>query len=587
MPRRPRLALLIGSALAAVTLASTTAAADAPFQTDLDDGARGWRVVLDGVMGGLSSGRMSTPEDGVLRFTGRLRLENNGGFSQIRRAVNGGFEGANGIALRVRGDGRTYQFNLRASNARMMAGGYETTFDTVAGEWIEVRIPFSDFELTSFGRRVRGPELDPSRIESIGITLADKTPGEFRLDIDEIRADVDRPGAAPGAMNGGSAASGDDLASVAQGAGLTTLLELVAATGIAEALPKDEPITVLAPTNDAFGALPEETLRTLLAPENRDALRRVLAHHVIPGRATARDLFDRRGVDSLAGQTVTIEPGAGLVVGGARVIAADVPFDGGVVHVIDSVIVPELRTIAAVAAETPDLSTLVAAIRAAGVERLLGPANDGPWTVFAPVDSAFAALPEGTVESLLTRERLPQLRSVLGFHVVPGRVRLADLTAETSLRTLEGLPLTARFGGDGFEVGGANILAADIDTANGVVHLIDRVLIPSSDETPSETMSSQVANATAPFPAAMRLIEDAVSIGAPLFNDGNEAACAATYLMAVEALGRLTPERFNADERRVIRAGIAAARAEADPVERSWILRRALDSVYQSLDRRD
>ena len=168
----------------AIPTGQTTAAA-APDPTD---SAESWRVVLDGVMGGRSSGRVSTSVSGNLLFTGDLSLENNGGFSQIRTATpEAAYRDAEGIQIRVRGDGRAYNFDLRVSNARMMAGAFQQEFQTLDGQWLTLQLPFDEFRLYSFGRRVRNAiALSPSMIESVGVTLSDKNEGSFRLEISEI-----------------------------------------------------------------------------------------------------------------------------------------------------------------------------------------------------------------------------------------------------------------------------------------------------------------------------------------------------------------------------------------------------------------
>jgi monofunctional biosynthetic peptidoglycan transglycosylase len=171
-------------------LAATAAVSAAgSLELDFDEGVDAWRVVVDGVMGGRSSGRVSLSEPGTLQFTGNLSLENNGGFSQMRANVpSEAFAGAEGIEIKVRGDGRTYKFDVRCSNVRLMAGGFQRDFQTEAGEWITIRLPFDEFRLYSFGRRVpNAPALEPTKIESIGVTLADKEPGAFRLEVDSIR----------------------------------------------------------------------------------------------------------------------------------------------------------------------------------------------------------------------------------------------------------------------------------------------------------------------------------------------------------------------------------------------------------------
>lgn len=129
----------------------------------------------------------------------------------------------------------------------------------------------------------------------------------------------------------------------------------------------------------------------------------------------------------------------------------------------------------AVAAD--DFTTLVTAVEAAGlVETLKG---DGPFTVFAPTDAAFAALPEGTVESLLEPANRDQLVAVLTYHVVPGRIMSSDAAGQTvSLETVQGQSLTVDGTGDGVTVDGANVVQADVEASNGVIHVIDQVVLP-------------------------------------------------------------------------------------------------------------
>jgi monofunctional biosynthetic peptidoglycan transglycosylase len=167
---------------------SPTASAD-PLELDFDNQRGEWRVVVDGVMGGRSTGRVARTDPGVLEFSGDLSLENNGGFSQMRCDVSGNqFAGMLGIEITVRGDGREYKFDIRCSNARVMAGGFQRAFATKDGEWTNIRMPFDEFRLYSFGRRAAGaPTIMPSLIESIGVTLSDKMEGPFRLDIASIR----------------------------------------------------------------------------------------------------------------------------------------------------------------------------------------------------------------------------------------------------------------------------------------------------------------------------------------------------------------------------------------------------------------
>jgi uncharacterized surface protein with fasciclin (FAS1) repeats len=128
-----------------------------------------------------------------------------------------------------------------------------------------------------------------------------------------------------------------------------------------------------------------------------------------------------------------------------------------------------------VASGAGTFSTLVAAVQAAGlVETLKG---EGPFTVFAPTDEAFAALPAGTVENLLKPENLAQLQAILTYHVVPGRVMSTDLVDEMKAATVQGAEVTIDLDG-GPKVNGANIVTADVAATNGVIHVIDAVILP-------------------------------------------------------------------------------------------------------------
>ena len=120
-------------------------------------------------------------------------------------------------------------------------------------------------------------------------------------------------------------------------------------------------------------------------------------------------------------------------------------------------------------------NTLVAAVQAAGLEDTLR--GDGPFTVFAPTDEAFAALPEGTVESLLLEENRDQLVAILTYHVVSGAVMSGDLSDGMTATTVQGSDITIGTMG-GVTVNGANVVAADIEASNGVIHVIDAVIIP-------------------------------------------------------------------------------------------------------------
>jgi uncharacterized surface protein with fasciclin (FAS1) repeats len=130
-----------------------------------------------------------------------------------------------------------------------------------------------------------------------------------------------------------------------------------------------------------------------------------------------------------------------------------------------------------VAVSNGSFTTLVAAVKEAGlVETLKG---DGPFTVFAPTDEAFAALPEGTVESLLKPENRDKLTAILTYHVVPGKVMASDVVKLSSAKTVEGSDVQIEVKDGAVYVDGAKVLKADVPASNGVIHVIDKVILPS------------------------------------------------------------------------------------------------------------
>ena len=133
-------------------------------------------------------------------------------------------------------------------------------------------------------------------------------------------------------------------------------------------------------------------------------------------------------------------------------------------------------TIVAVAAANPDFSTLVTAVKAAGLVDTLN--SKGPFTVFAPTNEAFAKLPAGTVENLLKPENKEKLTAILTYHVVAGKVTAAQVVKLKSAETVNGKSLTITSGKDGVMVNDAKVTATDIKASNGVIHVIDTVLIP-------------------------------------------------------------------------------------------------------------
>lgn len=563
-----RLTISVASLLAALLVSSphpASAQSSPSPNLEFDSGTKGWQTVLDGVMGGLSTGRIAAGEGGTLRFTGELSLENNGGFSQIRTAVpEGTFSGTTGLVLRVKGDGRRYQCNIRSSRLRLMAGGYESVFETKAGEWIEVEVPFDRCVVTSFGERVRNaPALDPASIESVGITLSDKREGPFAIEVDWIR---------PMGAAAAERSSAGSLASVATKANLTTLLGLVRAAGIE--LPKDTKLTIFAPTNEAFSQLPREQVEFLTSDEGKPTLQAILKHHVVVQPLESSVLLDRRRLTALSGQSLEVDPSA-LTVDGARLVATDVAFDGGIVHVIDGVMLPELRSIEEIVAQDDRFSTLRAAIDAAGLGPQLGAQNSGPWTLLAPSNQAFAAIPADALKMLL--EDRAALTAVLAAHVLPTAIRRDEMLAQGSARTLMGDGTVAfALESGGITVAGARIEIADIEAANGVIHIIDRVL-------PARSAAAASAPAVSAVPqraqSAAAILALAIERGVPRFNAGDTASCAALYELAIVSVVLLGDDAIDAAAKAELAKALEQGAKQHDPSERAWIYRGAMDRV--------
>jgi len=148
-----------------------------------------WRVVNDGVMGGLSRGEMVFTDEQTAVFQGLLSLDNNGGFSSVRsKPTDYGLDGYDGFEIRIRGDGRTYQFRLR-SDDRFDGIAYRRLFTTRTDEWMTIRLELRDFVPVFRGRKVMdAAPLSADRIRQVGFLIADRKPGAFKLEIDWIKA---------------------------------------------------------------------------------------------------------------------------------------------------------------------------------------------------------------------------------------------------------------------------------------------------------------------------------------------------------------------------------------------------------------
>jgi len=354
-----------------------------------------------------------------------------------------------------------------------------------------------------------------------------------------------------------------DIVDTAVGAGsFNTLVAAVKAAGLVDTLKSPGPFTVFAPTDEAFAKLPKGTVESLLA--NPEKLGEILKYHVVPGRVMAADVVKLTSAKTVLGQSVAIDKTQGVKINNAKVVKTDIDTSNGVIHVIDTVMLPA-NDIVEVARGAGSFKTLLAALEAAELTDALR--GEGPFTVFAPTDEAFAKLPKGTVESLL--KDIPKLKSILTYHVVQGKVRAAEVVKLSEALTLQGQEVQID-ASNGVKVNSANVIKTDVMAENGIIHVIDAVLLPPP--------SDQV-DAGSPGRA---LILEAIRRGVPMFNDGNHAACVAIYEVAAMGLMASSDRGIGANDRKHLNQALASVRQSHDATRNAWTLRHALDAVYQS-----
>jgi len=230
-------------------------------------------------------------------------------------------------------------------------------------------------------------------------------------------------------------------------------------------------------------------------------------------------------------------------------------------------------TIPQVAKTAGQFTTLLAAVDAAGLTpTLLG---RGPFTLFAPTDEAFKRLPSGTVAELLKPENREKLRTILTYHVVAGRVTAAQARTVRTAETVADLDVRIADVNGELRINDATVRIADIPASNGIIHVIDRVLLPPDART------GDVSNSTGTVASgsATSLIDYAIDRGAPLYNDGQPASTVAIYEVVASALLAFNDREVPDEAKRGLRAALRESRGT--PRERAVALRRALDATRQ------
>ena len=268
---------------------------------------------------------------------------------------------------------------------------------------------------------------------------------------------------------------------------LSILVEAVVAADLGGTLTAPGPYTVFAPTNAAFAALLTElgvTKAQLLA--DKPLLTAVLQYHVLGAKVAKAQIPLGKAITPLAGGFFKIDmSGADVVITDGRnrtskIIATDIPASNALVHVVDKVILPANKNIVQTAQALPDFSILVEAVVAADLAATLS--GPGPFTVFAPTNAAFAALlTELGVSKADLLANKPLLTAVLTYHVLGARVLKADVVPGVQPNTVQGenFSISPALAITDKRARTSNIVATDVLTSNGVIHVIDRVILPA------------------------------------------------------------------------------------------------------------
>jgi transforming growth factor-beta-induced protein len=278
----------------------------------------------------------------------------------------------------------------------------------------------------------------------------------------------------------GSAAASDAKPNIVQLAAsdpnLTTLVSLVQTAGLADTLATTSKITVFAPTNAAFDALPRATVARIAS--NPQTLRKVLRYHVAKNRLTAYRISKLHQIRSLQGERIRVSTMGGelRLNANTKVVAANLMAKNGVAHVVDRVLLPRSeRDLVTWLSAKSEFTTLVSLVQQAGLTEAVA---SGELTLFAPTNAAFAKLPPATLQAVAGDPEL--LKKVLTYHVVAGRVSAKQALAAGTAATLNGASVKITRHHGRVMINDARVIRTDIPTVNGVVHVIDRVLVPAS-----------------------------------------------------------------------------------------------------------
>jgi transforming growth factor-beta-induced protein len=294
------------------------------------------------------------------------------------------------------------------------------------------------------------------------------------------------------------AATGDIVDVASNASQFSTLVAAVKAADLVSTLQGSGPFTVVAPTNTAFEALPAGVLSKLLLPVNKPELVKILKYHVVSGNNNSTALTTVANSASPTNEVATVE-GSKLkftvsdtslkINANTTVTAANISATNGIIHQIDTVLLPPTFSVSSLkdevsnnivqtAVAAPSFSTLVAAVKAAGLVDTLS--GTGPFTVFAPTNDAFAKVPADVLAKLLLPENKDALVKVLTYHVVAGKVDASQVVKLTSAKTVQGSDVKIAVVDGKVKLNDTTtVLTTDIQASNGIVHSIDSVLLPA------------------------------------------------------------------------------------------------------------
>lgn len=261
---------------------------------------------------------------------------------------------------------------------------------------------------------------------------------------------------------------------------LNILARAIQKTDLLQTLDEEGPFTLFAPSDAAFAKLPEGFLEELLKEGNEDILAAILQYHIISGKVRSGSLIDGQVAATLQGENFVISTSDGVKVNGALVATPDIAAGNGMIHIVDEVLMPlsmQSKNITQLVLANENLSFLASALESADLINSLS--QERAFTLFAPTNDAFEALPKDVLTNLLKPENKEVLGSLLGFHVIGTKLMANDFQNGQKIITTQGESMTVEFD-DGVKINGAVITGPDVEATNGVIHLVNKVILPPS-----------------------------------------------------------------------------------------------------------